>query len=152
MESPLYPTNELFLVELTFVPATSVTDLDGSSDEPTITIYADDENYAFPLLTDKIASIYRNILLPFLNWEMIYSPEKVIILVPISDLNDIDILRDQTNFDVTEGEEWGDLTLDDETRIFFDPDLVDGGDILYIPYLDDIRIFKKGKTGQWESF
>ena len=144
-------STEPYLVLLTFVPAISITDETGSSDDPIITIYADPENqrYAFPLLTSKIASIYRNILSPFIHWEMEYSPEKVVILVPISNLDDIDRLRDQTNYDVTEGEGWGDLSLDDESLTFYNPDLVGSGAILYIPFLDDVEILKQDQDGNW---
>lgn len=147
-------TSQLYLVLLTFVPAISVTDETGSSDDPIITIYADPQNrrYAFPLLTDRIASIYKNILRPFIHWEMEYSPEKVVILVPVSDLNQVDQLRDQTNFDVTEGEGWGDLNLDDESLTFYDPDLEGSGEILYVPFLDDVEILKQDQDGNWVSF
>lgn len=147
-------SDQPYLVRLTFVPATSTEDVDGSSDDPIITIYADAEHtqYAFPILTDRIASIYKNILSPFIHWEMEYSPEKVVISVPISDLDDVDVLRDQTNFDVTEGEGWGDLSLDDESLIFYDPNLEGSGEILYVPFLDDVEILKHDQDGNWTSF
>lgn len=147
-------TDQPYLVRLTFVPATSTENVDGSMDDPIITIYADPDNtqYAFPLLTERIASIYNNILSSFIHWEMEYSPNKVVILVPISDLGDVDILRDQSNFDVSEGEGWGDLSLDDESLTFYNPDLEGNGEILYIPFLDDVEVLKKDQDGNWNSF
>lgn len=130
------------IVMLTFVPAISISDEDGSIDEPTVMIYTDETNtnYAFPFLTDRIREIYDNIMAPYINYELEYTPEKVTIIVPIMDWDEVDALRDQTNWDVTEGEGWGDLTLDEETAQLVNLDLEAGEDILYIPFLNDVQV------------
>ena len=131
-------------VTLTFVPAIAVMNEDGSITEPIITIYSDEpsQTYAFPFLTKRIIQIYTNVLFPFINWEMDYSPERVVITVPISDLDRLDELRDRVNFDVNGGQDWGNLALDGETIAYGLTKIVDeleeGGKILYIPLIENI--------------
>lgn len=144
--------DEAYLVILTFVPATSVMNPDGSTDEPLITIYNEEGGYAFPIMTHKIASIYKNILAPYQNYEIVYAAEKVTIYVLVSNRNEIDPLVDQVNYDVAEGDGWGDLILDDETLTYYHPNLEGYGGILYVPLLQDVEILKRGKDGKWRPF
>lgn len=150
-----------YLVVLTFLPAISFLGPDGEIDDPIITIYRDSPvegqpiAYAFPILTERIYEIYRNVMMSIgdIQWTLEYTPDQVTIQIPITDLSLVDIIQDQSNFDITEGDNWGNLILDQESRAFIDTgELEEDENILYIPLLSNLAVFKAGREGNWETF
>lgn len=136
----------VYLVRLTFVPATSFKIPDGSTTDPEITIINETTNdYAFPSLTNKIETIYQDIFSPYQIENIDYTPESVIIDVIVDSLDDIDLLKSQVNYDVNEGVGWdnnNNFILDNDSTLFFSPDIDEDVAILYIPLFAGLDIYK----------
>lgn len=135
-----------YFVRLTFVPATSFKMPDGSTTDPEVTIINETTNdYAFPNLTDKIETIYRDIISPYQIESINYTPESVTVDVIVDSFDDIEILRSQVDYDINEGVGWDnneDFILDADSTLFFSPDIDEDVNIMYIPLFASIYVYR----------
>jgi hypothetical protein len=143
-----------YRAEITFVPAVATVDEGGSLSEPTITIWNNprklyqEPGYAFPVPTRRILDIYDQIFGGYQGWKLEYYPDQVRVIIPLQDLNQADDLEMHVNYYTLEAEDWGDLHLDEESKLFLDPK---EEDLLYIPYLEKFQLLQKVKN-KWIPF